>query len=516
MSVSGSDNGKVYSWSDVSGNVYYYYKHPMTKAVLFVLLQELCERLAFYGLMPNLQIFLKEYLGVDDAGANSYISTFNAILYVTPLLSAVISDTILGLYLTILAFSFVYMAGLALLTLSTIHSISQPWMIHVSLLFLIAFGAGGIKSCVNVMGAQQFHPEEHKDLITRYYTYFYASINLGSIVGGIVTPILVESVSFTASFSFPLVAFIIATIVFVVGNVMGRYVKPKPQGSAVLEILKVIFFSLTRCSLEKNKESNGGRFKDGFIEDAKALFRLVPLFSLIIPFVMAYNNMTTAFLTQGKKMDTSLFGWDMPAQMMQNVDPIAVVLTSVLVDTVLFPLLKKYNMMPSVLVRFCIGSLCGAASLLVALGVEYMVMSKAVFSVSIWWQIPQFWLIAAGEIFLISTSYEVAFTYSPGALKAVASAFNLCFFSISNVLSAVLFQVCSEWLPNFDIKNPTEEAVSGAHYDYYYMVLVALCIFGAVGAVSMIPYFNRVAAKNAARKAEAELENVVKKDEVDV
>ncbi|KAF4677056.1 hypothetical protein FOZ60_000352 [Perkinsus olseni] len=489
MPLSRSDSGKSYSWTDVSGNVYQYYKHPMTKAVLFVLLQELCERLAFYGLMPNLQIFLKEYLGVDDAGANSYISTFNAILYVTPLLSAVISDTILGLYLTILVFSFVYMAGLALLTLSTIHSISQPWMIHMALLFLIAFGAGGIKSCVNVMGAQQFHPEEHKDLITRYYTYFYASINLGSIVGGIVTPILVESVSFTASFSFPLVAFILATIVFVAGDLMGRYVKPKPQGSAVLEILKVIFFSITRCSLEKNKESNGGRFKDGFIEDAKALFRL------------------------GKKMDTNLFGWDMPAQMMQNVDPIAVVLTSVLVDTVLFPLLKRFNLMPPVLVRFCIGSLCGAASLLVALGVEYMVMSQPVFSVSIWWQIPQFWLIAAGEIFLISTSYEVAFTHSPGALKAVASAFNLCFFSISNVLSAVLFQVCSSWLPNFDVENPTEEAVSGAHYDYYYMVLVALCVFGAVAAVSMIPYFNKVAVKNAARKAEAELE-AAKKDEV--
>ncbi|KAF4647310.1 hypothetical protein FOL47_004786, partial [Perkinsus chesapeaki] len=232
----------------------------------------------------------------------------------------------------------------------------------------------------------------------------------------------------------------------------------------------------------KNKESNGGRFKDGFIEDAKALFRLVPLFSLIIPFVMAYNNMTTAFLTQGKKMDTNLFGWQMPAQMMQNVDPIAVVLTSVLVDTVLFPLLKRHNLMPSVLVRFCIGSLCGAASLLVALGVEYMVMAQPVFSVSIWWQIPQFWLIAAGEIFLISTSYEVAFTHSPGPLKAVASAFNLCFFSISNALSAVLFQVCSSWLPNFDAENPSEEAVSGAHYDYYYMVLVALCVFGALAS----------------------------------
>ncbi|KAF4709070.1 hypothetical protein FOZ63_017524, partial [Perkinsus olseni] len=238
MAVSSGGSDKPYSWTDVSGNVYHYYKHPMRKAVLFVLLQELCERLAFYGLMPNLQLFLKEYLGVDDAGANSYIATFNAILYVTPLLSAVLSDTILGLYLTILIFSLVYMAGLGLLTLSTIHSISQPWMVHVSLLFLIAFGAGGIKSCVNVMGAQQFHPEEHKALITRYYTYFYACINVGSIVGGVVTPILAESVSFTASFAFPLVAFVVATVAFVAADMMGRYVKPKPQGSAVLEILK--------------------------------------------------------------------------------------------------------------------------------------------------------------------------------------------------------------------------------------------------------------------------------------
>ncbi|KAF4753065.1 hypothetical protein FOZ62_017662 [Perkinsus olseni] len=183
--------------------------------------------------MPNLQLFLKEYLRVDDTGANSYIATFNAILYVTPLLSAVLSDTILGLYLTILIFSFVYMAGLCLLTLSTIHSISQPWMVHVSLLFLIAFGAGGIKSCVNVMGVQQFHPEEHRALITRYYTYFYACINAGSIFGGVVTPILAESVSFTASFAFPLVAFVVATVAFVAADMMGRYVKPKPQGSAV-------------------------------------------------------------------------------------------------------------------------------------------------------------------------------------------------------------------------------------------------------------------------------------------
>ncbi|EER16394.1 hypothetical protein Pmar_PMAR023152, partial [Perkinsus marinus ATCC 50983] len=58
-----------------------------------------------------------------------------------------------------------------------------------------------------------------------------------------------------------------------------------------------------------------------------------------------------------------------------------------------------------------------------------------------WWQVPQFWVIAAGEIFLTSTSYEVAFTYSPSHLKAVSSAINLLFFAIANFIAGAIFQV---------------------------------------------------------------------------
>ncbi|KAF4650955.1 hypothetical protein FOL47_000742 [Perkinsus chesapeaki] len=494
------------SWTDPSGNIYHYYENPMFRAVVFVLLQELCERLAFYGLTPNLQTFLKEYLGYTDTTANSYISAFNAILYVTPLFSAALADTILGVYLTIIIFSLVYLCGFTLLTISSIRSVHQAWMIHISLLVLIPLGGGGIKSCVNIMGAHQFHPELHKPLITRYYTYFYASINLGAIVGGIVTPILLQEVSFTASFLFPLIFFIIATVIFVAGGLLGRYVMPKPQGSAVVQILKVMFWSVMKLSLEKNKESNGGKYKDGFIEDVKALLRLIPLFSLIIPFVMAYNNMTTAFLTQAQKMDRTTGGWQIPPAMMQNVDPIAVVVTSLFVDGVVYRLLRKHNKMPPVLGRFCIGCGFGALALLCALIVELQVKSHPVFTVSIWWQVPQFWFIATGEIFLISTSYEIAFTHSPSSLKTVASAVNLCFFAIASALSAVLFDVAQPWLPNFVPSNPTEETVAGAHYDYYYIVLIGLCVFGGLASLSLIPYFNKVARKNAVRQAEADKE----------
>ncbi|KAF4700745.1 hypothetical protein FOZ63_016477 [Perkinsus olseni] len=495
------------SWTDSSGNVYHYYHKPMLNAVIFVLLQELCERLAFFGITPNAQTFFKEYLNYTDAEANSYIAAFQAILYVTPLFAAVLSDTFLGVNATILSFSIIYMIGLILLLLATIKSISQPWMVHLSVLVLITIGGGGIKSCVNVMGAHQFHPEHHKADITQYYTYFYAAINIGSLIGGIATPIALQETNFTVAFAIPLAAFVVATAVFVLGGLLGRFVKPKPQGSAVLKILQVMIHAVRKCSLEKNKKSLGGRFEDGFIEDVKALLRLVPLFSLIIPFVIAYVNLSTSYLTQAQKMDRRLFNWQIPAALMQNVDPIAVVINSLLVSSVLYPLLKRRGIVLSVLVRSFIGSVLGVLSLVCAAIVELQIKSRPLFTVSIWWQVPQFWIVAAGEIFLISTSYEIAFTFSPSSLKAVASAVNLLFFAVGYALAGVIFQLCAPWLPNFDPKKPTVVSHKGAHYEYFYLVLIGLCCIGAIACLALIPYFNRVA------KANKELEAASLKDD---
>ncbi|KAF4652167.1 hypothetical protein FOL47_011236 [Perkinsus chesapeaki] len=480
------------SWTDASGNVYYYYQRPMMNAVIFILLQELCERLAFYGISPNAQTFLKEYLGYTDVQANSYIATFQAILYVTPLFAAVLADTVLGVYTTILSFSLLYMAGLVLLVVSSVKSISQPWMVHLSLLVLITIGGGGIKSCVNVMGAYQFHPEYHKDGITKYYTYFYASINVGSLIGGIATPIALQEANFTVALIIPLVAFFVATLSFVVGGLLGRFVKAKPQGSAVLKILQVMISSVRKCSLEKNKKSRGGQYDDGFIEDVKALLRLVPLFCLIIPFVIAYVNLSTAYLTQAQKMNRRTFNFEIPPALMVNVDPIAVVINSLIISSLLYPMLKKRGIVLPVLVRSFIGSKLGIVSLVCATIVELQIKSNPLFTVSIWWQVPQFWIVAAGEIFLISTSYEIAFTFSPSSLKAVASAVNLLFFAVGYALAGVIFQLCSPWLPDFDPRNPTVKSHKGAHYENFYAVLIALCFIGAIACLALIPYFKRV------------------------
>lgn len=485
-------------WVDPSGIVYRYYHDPLTKACFFILVQEACERLAYYGILPNLQLFFVDSLTVTDNSANSLINIFQALVYFTPLFSAIVADTWLGIFKTIIIFSGLYMGGLVLLCLSAIQEISQKWMVYVSLMVFIAIGAGGIKSCVNVMGASQYHPTEHQAEITRFFTFFYASINIGALVGGFAVPITQTATnSFFIGYLIPLVSFAIATTVFVTGS--PRYVKVEPQGSQVLEIMKVWGHSLRNLkSINNCKQSHGGPFKDQFIEDTRSLGHLLPLFALTVPFNICYNQMSTAFLSQGKKMKSSFFGLNMPPALMQNIDPLGVILGSFAVEY-FYSFLRQRNTMPSILTRFFIGCLMGTASLLCAVGVEREIMaSPDPWSISIWWQTPQFILIALGEIFLISTSYEVAFTYAPDALKAVGSAINLLFLAIASFLSALLFNMFASWMPDYNSSVPS--SWQNSHFDYFFAILAAFCLFSGFASLALNPYFKRNIRKPSERE----------------
>lgn len=470
---------------DVRGVTYHYPPNPLTYSCPFILSQELCERLAYYGLTPTLKNFVKLTLNKGDSGASAYLGAFQGTMFVTPIISAALSDTFLGNFKTILTFSMVYILGLVCLLLATIESISQPWMVHLGLMVLVCFGAGGIKSCVNVFGAQQFHPVIQKEKITSFFTFFYASINIGSLVGGIACPQLADSVSYFSAYLIPLSSFTVATTVFVAGR--SRYIQMLPRGSPVVGFARLLFSALRRRGFQNCKRSHGGDFEDSFVDACLALIRLLPLCSLEVPMLVAYNQMTTAFLTQGEKMRSVIFGASMAPAMMQNVDPVAVIVSSLLIEQKLYPLLRRRGSMPTVLTRFLIGNLFGALSLGCAFVVERVVMSEPIYTISIWWQVPQFVFIAVGEVFLISTGYEMAFTYAPDELKTMSSACNLIFFALAGYISGGLFLACASWMPDFDATKP--ETYQDAHYDYYFIVLAVTCVVGAIGCVLFRPYF---------------------------
>lgn len=485
VSIKKPEDDRPLSWTDSSGNTYRFYEKPLAKACSFILLQETCERFAFYGLNNTLKKFLRDRFGFADTRANSFVLLFSGLSYVFSIFSAIIGDSFLGIYKTILAFSAVYMAGLVLLDITAIEGLDQLWMVYLSLYGLLAIGAGGIKSCVSVLGGQQYSPVEQKDMLTTFFTMFYASINVGALAGGFIVPLMVEQTTYFYAYMVPAIAFAVATIVLIMGS--KRYVVMKPQGSVVIKILKVIRDAAFAGSLNKQRESMGGKYEDHFINDARALFSLMPFFALAIPFQICYAQIFSGFESQSTKMHSSLFGWTMPYQWMVNVDPIAVIIGSLMVENFIFPYLRKRNMMPSVMSRFCIGFIMSFLANLSAMLVELAIVGSSENTVSIWWQVPQFSFIAFGEIFVISTSYEVAFTKSPDSLKAVASAFNLLCISIANMIASALVEVCEPWL-------------EGGHFDYYFGLLAGMCGLFAIICYALNRYFEKVFARAEEQK----------------
>ena len=57
---------------------------------------ELLERFAFYALLTVLMLYLTEQRGMDDRAAASFFENFVGLLYVVPLLGAVLADRVLG------------------------------------------------------------------------------------------------------------------------------------------------------------------------------------------------------------------------------------------------------------------------------------------------------------------------------------------------------------------------------------------------------------------------------------
>lgn len=119
---------------------------------------------------------------------------FNSLVYFFPVLGAIISDSYLGKFRTILYVSVIYAIGNIVLSISSSPAIGIP-QIPFSLLglLLIALGTGGIKPCVSSFGGDQFVVPQQAFQLAAFFSVFYFSINAGSLISTFLTPVLRET-----------------------------------------------------------------------------------------------------------------------------------------------------------------------------------------------------------------------------------------------------------------------------------------------------------------------------------
>ncbi|KAI7748984.1 hypothetical protein M8C21_033901, partial [Ambrosia artemisiifolia] len=241
------------------------------RACPFILGNECCERLAYYGIATNLVSYLTKKLHQGNAAAATNVTTWQGTCYLTPLIGAVLADAYWGRYWTIAGFSMIYFVGMCTLTLSASLPSLKPvecvddicpsatplqYAVFFAGLYLIALGTGGIKPCVSSFGADQFDDTDPKERVKKgsFFNWFYFSINIGALFSGTFIVWIQENKGWGLGFAVPALFMGVAIFSFFIGTPLYRF--QKPGGSPITRMCQVLVASFHKRNVPVPNDSS--------------------------------------------------------------------------------------------------------------------------------------------------------------------------------------------------------------------------------------------------------------------
>jgi solute carrier family 15 (oligopeptide transporter), member 1 len=118
---------------------------------------------------------------------------------------------------------------------------------------LISLGSGGIKPCVAAFGGEQFKVPEQAKQLALFFSLFYFSINLGSFISTLVTPLIrkVECLGmeqcYPFGFGLPAALMALSIVIFIAGKFLYK-IMPN-QGNMLVKVFRCIAVSLLITSV---------------------------------------------------------------------------------------------------------------------------------------------------------------------------------------------------------------------------------------------------------------------------
>ena len=220
----------------------------------YIIVTEFCERLAYYGFAGSLILFLETRLNFSSQQAVNSYALWAGCVYVTPLLGGLLSDAYLGRYRTILYAASLYDIGLLCAMMGVIPNHTSSVLVFLGM-YIVVFGAGGIKPNVSTMGADQFDLKHEQDRqeASSFFSYFYWSINLGALISYTLIAYICQyglsglgglSWGFFVGYSIPTLALVVGIFIFVLAS--NKYKIAKPSGSMLAVIGGVMVEGMRR------------------------------------------------------------------------------------------------------------------------------------------------------------------------------------------------------------------------------------------------------------------------------
>lgn len=443
-------------------------KYP--KGIPYIIGNEAAERFSFYGMKAILTTFLvtqffnpgnnPELRITSEAEANNITHLFNTMVYLLPLLGAILADWFFGKYKIILYLSIVYCAGHACLAI-----FEKDLTGFMFGLLLIAVGSGGIKPCVSANLGDQFD-DSNKVLLSKAYSMFYFSINAGSFFSMMLIPIILRYTTPAVAFGIPGILMGIATLLFYFGR--NKYIRTPPSG-----IKKENFIAISLYALAHFKQKQKGssllnvakvKFSETAVEAVKTVWQIIAVFS-VIPIFWALNDQNSSeWVLQARHLDLIFLGYTLLPEQVQSANAILVLIYIPLFNYVIFPFFEKRNIRLLPYTKIGIGFILTILSFVIIYWLQLKIDEGTAPPVG--WQLLAYAVITAGEVLVYQTGLEYAYTKAPASMKSTIMAFWLLTISIGNlIVSGINNSIAHKGLFS---------ALEGANYYLFYIALMLL------------------------------------------
>lgn len=369
---------------------------------------EMWERFAFYGMRAILILYMVDAvtgLGIDDRTASAIYGLYLGCGYLLSLLGGYIADRLVGQQRAVLA-------GGVLITIGNAVLISNTPQIFFLGMLLNIFGVGLLKPNVSAIVAQ-LYPEggSRRDA---GFSIFYMGINTGSFLGSLLVPLFAARYGWHWGFALPAIGMLFGLAQFLKSRhylgTAGRELAPDARRASWLPILALFVVvgvvaglaAAGTIELDANLLSAAVSwlivvlafayftylifFAGLTAGERKRAYVLIALFIGCAIFFAGYEQMGASFnLFAQRYTERHLFGWEVPAGVLQAVNPLFIILFAP-VFAVLWLFLGRHNRDLSAPAKFGAG--------LIFLGLGFLIMYVAAGFVLAGHKVAMTWLVA--------------------------------------------------------------------------------------------------------------------------
>ena len=325
-----------------------FFGQPRVLANLFGV--EMWERFSFYGMQGILLIYLyysaaKGGLGIDQGTAAGIVGAYGGAVYLSTILGAWLADRLIGPERTLFYSAVVVMAGHLALSL-------VPGLAGVGVgLMLIAFGSGGVKANATSLVGSLY--DEHDERRDAGFSIFYMGINLGALLGPLLTGLLQSSWGFHFGFGLAAVGMAIGLVQYTLGrrnlpeethhvpNPLGRGAGPRYAVLGTAAVALVVVLCLTHV-ITADRLATIVAWVSGLAAlayfavilssrditgvERRRVYAFIPLFIASAVFWSLYQQQfTVVTIYSDTRLNRDLFGWEMPVSWVQSVNPVFII-----------------------------------------------------------------------------------------------------------------------------------------------------------------------------------------------